>query len=199
MKLLNIVVNLFKEKKRQAVTNRNLALKKSDIHRWKKEQALFDDWNERTKIMAGYVPENVRLLEFGAAKLALKQFLPKTVKYTPSDIVDRGEGTIVCDLNTQKQKYPEFKDKDIIFFSGVLEYVFDVPYVIQFFSKKTNKFIISYCTSDNFSSETGRKINGWVNNYSNKDIISIFEKNNFKLTETNMWRKQNIYVFEKKE
>lgn len=194
MKILNQIFNYIKEQKRRMVTNRNAKLNKSDVERWKEKEALFEDWNERTKLMAQYVPENTSLLEFGAAKLALKQFLPKSVNYTPSDIVDRGEGTIVCDLNTKD--YPEFNNQDIIFFSGVLEYIFDVPHVIQFLASKTNKFIISYCTFNHFSNEDNRKINGWVNTYTDKEIIDIFESNAFKLIERDTWREQSIYVFE---
>ncbi|AUC75821.1 hypothetical protein CW732_09065 [Olleya sp. Bg11-27] len=170
-------------------------MKQSDVQRWEKTEALFEDWNQRTNIMAQYIGAHDSVLEFGAAKLALKQFIPETVKYTPSDIVDRGEGTIVCDLN--RKPYPEFNRQDVIFFSGVLEYVFDIPDLVQFLSTKTNKFIISYCTFDSFSSQENRKINGWVNQYTNLEIINIFKENTFELIETKTWRKQNIYVFKK--
>lgn len=192
------IYNYFKAKvtdlKRRFITDLNTKQNKSDVDRWKQKKWLFDDWNERTKIMAQWIQPNSKVLEFGAAKLALKQFLPENVIYTPSDIVDRGEGTLVCDLN---RDIPEFKAQDVIFFSGVLEYIYDVPKLISNLSNKTNRFIISYGTFDVFNSEKHRKINGWVNTHTNQEILDIFTKNNFKLTETDTWRKQTIYVFDK--
>ncbi|MFD1163098.1 methyltransferase domain-containing protein [Hwangdonia seohaensis] len=182
------------EFKRRFITNLNTKQNKSDVDRWKQKKWLFDDWNERTKIMAQWIKPNSTVLEFGAAKMALKQFLPKGVVYTPSDIVDRGEGTLVCDLN---REMPDFKPQDVIFFSGVLEYIYDVPKLIENLSSKTNRFIISYGTFDVFNSEKHRKINGWVNTFTNDEILSIFKKNNFELIETETWRKQTIYVFDK--
>jgi len=194
MKIYNYFNAKITDFKRRIITNINTRQNKSDVDRWKQKKWLFDDWNERTKIMAQHIDPNSNVLEFGAAKLALKQFLPEDVIYTPSDIVDRGEGTLVCDLN---QETPDVKPQDVIFFSGVLEYIYDVPNLIENLSGKTSRFIISYGTFDEFSSEKHRKINGWVNAYTNKEILDIFINNNFKLTETATWRKQSIYVFDK--
>lgn len=196
MKIYKYCHNKITNLKRRLKTNINTKQHKSDVDRWKQKKWLFDDWNERTKIMAQWIKPNSRVLEFGAAKLALKQFLPEGVIYTPSDIVDRGEGTLVCDLNTN---IPEFKHQDVIFFSGVLEYIYDVPKLIANLSHKTNRFIISYGTFDMFISLKHRKINGWVNAYTNDEILDIFKNNNFKLIKTDTWRKQNIYVFDKIE
>ena len=194
MKIYNYFNTKITDLKRRLITNVNTKQNKSDVDRWKQKKWLFDDWNERTKIMAHWIKPNSNVLEFGAAKLALKQFLPEGVIYTPSDIVDRGEGTLVCDLN---QLIPEIKHQDIIFFSGVLEYIYDTPNLIVNLSNKTNRFIISYGTFDMFNSLKHRKINGWVNAYTNDEILTIFKNNNFELIETDTWRKQTIYVFDK--
>lgn len=194
MKIYNYFKTKVTDLKRRFITNLNTKQNKSDVDRWKQEKWLFDDWNERTKIMAQWINPNSKVLEFGAAKLALKQLLPDSVIYTPSDIVDRGEGTLVCDLN---QEIPDFEAQDVIFFSGVLEYIYNVPKLITTLSNKTNRFIISYGTFDVFNSEKHRKINGWVNAYTNDEILTIFNKNNFQLVQTETWRKQTIYVFDK--
>ncbi len=194
MNIYNYFYNKIIHFKRRFITNINTKQNKSDVDRWKQKKWLFDDWNERTKIMAQWISPNTSVLEFGAAKLALKQFLPQGVTYTPSDIVDRGEGTMVCDLN---KNIPDFKFQDIIFFSGVLEYIYDLPKLVTSLSNKTNRFIISYGTFDAFNSLENRKINGWVNAHTNDEILVIFKNNNFKLIETDTWRKQTIYIFDK--
>lgn len=194
MKLLRCISDFFKIHRRRVITNINIKQNKSDVERWKHEKWLYDDWNERTKIMAQWIEPNSKVLEFGAAKLALKQYLPEGVVYTPSDIVDRGLGTIVCDLNIN---IPEFKQQDIIFFSGVLEYIYDLPILITKLSPKTNRFIISYGTFDIFNSLKHRHINGWVNSYTNEEMLNIFQENNFELIATDVWTKQTIYIFDK--
>ncbi|WGF92741.1 methyltransferase domain-containing protein [Aequorivita marisscotiae] len=196
MKIYNYFKTMITDLKRRFITNLNAKQNKSDVDRWKQEKWLFDDWNERTKIMAQWIKPNSQVLEFGAAKLALKQYLPKGVTYTPSDIVYRGEGTLVCDLN---QETPNFNPQDIIFCSGVLEYIYDMPQLIENLSGKTKRFIISYATFDVFNSKKHRKINGWVNAFTNDEIITIFKKNNFDLVKTESWRKQTIYIFDKVE
>ena len=194
MKIYKYYYNKIVDLKRRFITNKNARQNKSDVDRWKQKKWLFDDWNERTKIMAQWITPKSSVLEFGAAKLALKQFLPEGVNYTPSDIVDRGEGTIVCDLN---KTIPDIRHQDIIFFSGVLEYIYNVPDLIRSLSGKTERFIISYGTFDKFNSLKNRKINGWVNQHTNDEILSIFKENNFKLIDTDTWRNQSIYVFDK--
>lgn len=194
MKMYTNILNKITHIKRRLITNRNTSQNKSDTERWKQKKWLFEDWNERSKIMAKWIAPKTDVLEFGAAKLALKTFLPEGVNYTPSDIVDRGPGTIVCDLNKYK---PTITKQDVIFFSGVLEYIYDLPALIAFTAAKTDRFIISYATFDYFASPKHRKINGWVNHYTNSEIIEMFENNSFKLIETDLWRNQSLYVFDK--
>lgn len=192
-RILQFILKKKSDKDKIKATTQNVEDKSSDIERWSHKEQLFEDWNERTEIMSNYISVNSSVLEFGAAKLALKQFLPKNVLYTPSDIVSRSNDTIVCDLN--KEPLPQFNTYDTIFFSGVLEYIHDVSKVIKHLSEITDKFIISYATTNEFPDEKARKVNGWVNNYSNDKIIEIFGQLEFKLIETNSWRKQSIYVF----
>jgi hypothetical protein len=194
MKIYKYYYNKILDLKRRFITNINTKQNKSDVDRWKHKKWLFEDWNERTKIMAQWITPHASVLEFGAAKLALKQYLPKNVAYTPSDIVYRGEGTIVCDLN---QTIPDIKPQDIIFFSWVLEYIYDLPNLVSNLSTKTNRFIISYGTFDKFNNLNNRKINGWVNAYTNEEILAIFKKNSFELIEIDTWKNQTIYIFDK--
>lgn len=73
--------------------------KQSNYNRWKNMESLASDWDERTIIIATLIPPGSDVLEFGAGRLVLRDHLPKNCTYQPSDIVDRGENTIICDLN----------------------------------------------------------------------------------------------------
>ena len=144
--------------------------------------------------MADFIVPDSNIIEFGAGRMVLKDYLPENCTYTPSDIVDRGNSTIICDLN--KIPLPFFDHYDYCVFSGVLEYVNNVPKLINHLSTSMNTFIISYAVVKE-GNILNRGIHGCVNNYSDDDIILIFEENNYSLTNKSKWLLQEIYIFKK--
>ena len=78
--------------------------------------------------------------------MALSEFLPLGCSYTPSDIVDRGLNTIVCDINAPT--LPLFPPHQVAVFSGVLEYVWDVPRLIKHLSPGIEMFVLSYAITE---------------------------------------------------
>lgn len=165
------------------------------LSRWKKNSNLYNDWDERTIIMSKYIPEHSSILEFGAARMVLKNYLPDNCTYTPSDLVSRSRDTVVFNLN--EDEISTFNYYDVVVFSGVLEYMIDVEKLIFELSFKTSKFIVSYAPIENYSNLQNRKKNGWVNNYKIGDFIKIFESVGFKGEEVANWRGQRIIVFDK--
>ena len=102
--------------------NRSIPTNKSDLTRWENIENLDEEWDARTIMMARLIPPNSSVLEFGAARLVLREYLPTNCSYQPSDIVDRGDNTIVCDLNDE---FPDLSHHYThVVFSGVLEYIF---------------------------------------------------------------------------
>src|SRR6185312_6627264 len=72
---------------------------KTDYSRWANARSIYSSWEPRTEMAADLVPNHSRVIEFGAARRALEKYLDPSCVYTASDLVDRGLGTIVCDLN----------------------------------------------------------------------------------------------------
>lgn len=167
----------------------------NQLNRWAKKKNLYPDWDERTIIISQFIPENSSVLEFGAARMILKEYLPENCTYTPSDIVSRSPETIVFDLN--KDNLSLFDYYDVIIFSGVLEYVFDVKKLILGLSFKTSKFVVSYAPLENYSNLENRKKNGWVNNFKIDEFTQIFKSVGFIGKEVANWRGQRIMVFDK--
>ncbi len=62
----------------------------SDYKRWSSSESLEMWWDERTRVIAGLVRPDSRVIEFGAGRRQLEKFLPASCRYTPSDLVDRG-------------------------------------------------------------------------------------------------------------
>jgi len=186
----NIIINTFSRKN----TKSRKAQRTFGLNRWETTNSLKSDWDGRTKIMSKYIVDNTKVIEFGAGRLVLSNLIPKNCVYTPSDIVDRGKGTIVLDLN--KSPLLMFDHYDYAVFSGVLEYVNNVPLLIKHLSEYIDSFILSYATVGKYNTRN-KKRNGWVNNYSEKEIIQILEQNNYVLTKKTAWRRQSIFVFKK--
>lgn len=168
-------------------------MRRSDYGRWGTNAHLSVDWDARTERIAKLVGPGSSVIEFGAGRLVLKKYLPAGCICVPSDIVYRGDVAIVCDLNSFK--LPEFDKYDCAIFGGVLEYFNDVPRLISHLSKSVSEVIASYAISDTKTS--GRRAQGWVNDFSDKQIIAIFKESGFDWDYAEKWREQVIYRFKK--
>lgn len=131
------------------------------------------------------------VIEFGAGKMILKDNLPSGCTYTPSDIVDRGDSTLVCDLNGAE--LPDLPPHDIAIFSGVLEYINDVPRLIAHLAPKVHTIIASYAIVE--TNQRNRRAKGWVNDYDAKQFIAIFVTCGYTLEVSEAWHSQMIFKF----
>ena len=169
----------------------------SDLKRWGRREALFEGWDGRTERIASLVVPGASIIEFGAGRMVIRDYLPESCKdkYTPSDIVDRGPGTLVCDLNADLP--PNFGRHDIAIFSGVLEYVNDLPALISCLYHHTDQIIASYAVTD--SNKRSRRARGWVNDFSSQDFLKIFENSGYICNHNEIWRSQMIYRFVRRQ
>jgi hypothetical protein len=166
----------------------------SDYKRWSTSANLSPSWDARTKRIANLIEAGTSVIEFGAGRLVLKAHLPEKCSYTPSDLVDRGEGTIICDLNSDT--LPGFPPHDVAVFSGVLEYVNDVPRLILSLSGQVKIILTSYAVSD--KKRKNRRVQGWVNDYSTEEVIEIFKNVGFQCEHSESWQSQMIFKFVRK-
>ena len=194
-KLINKIKNLLSTIKRGVNTLLREALRKTDYQRWSNKESLSQSWDTRTKQIAALIKPGASVIKFGAGRLILKTFLPENCSYTPSDLVDRGYGTIICYLNSKALQ--QFKTYDVAVFSGVLEYINDIPRLIFYLSRCVNVIIASYAViEENKSNRSGQ---GWVNDYNSKQFINIFENAGFRCDYTEEWQSQVIYKFIRKQ
>ena len=165
----------------------------SDYRRWAGSRSLSTDWDSRTERIARLIPPGATVLEFGAGRMTLRNQLPEGCKYTPSDLVDRGSGTIVCDLNTPD--LPAFPPHDVAVFSGVLEYVNDIEYLIANVGKPFNIIIASYCDREQVPGRVVRRSKGWVNDHTSEGFQEVFLRLGFRCDHVEGWQRQKIYRF----
>ena len=166
----------------------------SDRARWETEANLSQSWDSRTEQIARLIDGGTSVIEFGAGRRVLKSCLPNDCRYTPSDLFDRGFGTIICDLNSSV--LPQFGPYDVAVFSGVLEYVNDVSRLIMHLSKFVDTIVASYAIVE--TSRFDRRQAGWVNDFSSDALIAVFESAGFECDHIERWQSQAIYRFRKR-
>ena len=139
-------------------------------------------------------PHRARCVRHGIrqGRMALKNMLPASCTFTPSDLVDRGNGTFVLDLN--RPNLPEFPPHHVTVFGGVLEYVYDVPRLISHLAQSTNVIVASYAVTE---LNRRRRSHGWVNDFTSTQFISVFQRAGFSCDQMEKWRSQIICRFTK--
>jgi hypothetical protein len=187
------LIKKLKHKKKVAkmkrLNEKIIMTKETDYDRWIRNEELQENWNERTAILAHYIEPNLKIIEFGAGNMYLKEYLnPKY--YTPTDIVKRFDETIVCDLNSTIEI--NLSDFETAVFSGVLEYVHNIDNVFKQLNYfKVKQIVLSYCCSD--INTASRELNGWFSDLSKTDIENIFNKYNYEIEDYKEWNQQSIY------
>lgn len=175
---------------------------RTDYRRWSDPRSLYASWEPRTKMAAALVPNNSRVIEFGAGNRNLERHLDPTCSYTPSDMVERGPGTIVCDLNERPLPDLGSGNYDVAVILGVLEYVRDMPSVLDWLTKYVTFLVLAYAPAKatGYSpravlEKVVRLRHGWMSNYREDEILSLFRDRGFQLVEGQNWHNQRIFVF----
>ncbi len=162
---------------------------------WKKIEYFDESWKDRIMQMTKYISPNSKVIDLGCGKMWTREFLPKGCTYIGADYVKRGEDTIICDFN--RYQFPNIIT-DVAFISGCLEYINDYVWFINQVSKYSTSCIISYCTLESFPKIELRKELAWVNNLKREELITLFEKTDFKLFKEDITSSNNsIFVFSK--
>jgi hypothetical protein len=179
-------------------------LGRSDVSHWSDSVSFDASWTDRARVAAGLIPPGANVVEFGAGLRQLEGFLDESVSYIPSDIVDRGPGTLVLDLNSRPLQ--PMRNADTAVFCGVLEYLADLSAVTGWLSGWASLCIASYnCahssprTPQRMAEVAKRARSGWVNTLSERELCALFSAAGFGLVERRTWTAagddEPIFVF----
>jgi methyltransferase family protein len=182
----------------------------ADVERWNDLESLELDWDQRTRMVAELIPAGSRVTEFGAGRKRLQNYLHSTCKYYASDLVSRGEGTIIIDLNHRPLPNLSHLRTDVVVFAGVLEYIKDLPSLIRWLPAVASTCIASYecCHTPPQTllrlRETFKRIGvGWVNTYSEPELEYLFSSAGFFCNQKLIWTTpdgdERIFVFQRRE
>jgi hypothetical protein len=168
----------------------------SDVKRWSNIDSYNEVWNTRTKLIASLIEPNVSIIEFGAGLNPVSKYLPDTNHYTITDFVNK-EGFVCMQYDLNANKMVDFGNYDYAVFSGVLEYILNLPSKIKYISTRCKNIITSYSTINNYPD--GRVERGWVNSYTDDEFIKLFNDANMELVHFELWKNQHIYKFSRHE
>lgn len=184
-------------------------VKTTDYKRWINLANHSSTWNPRSEKIAKMIHPNSTVIEFGAGRKVLADYIDKSCRYQPSDCVDRGDDTLILDLNTTD--LPNLPHYDYAVFSGVIEYLVDVPKVVNWLSTFAEHAVLSYLVVEGEKDQAiiqNRRNFGWINDYSENEITDMFVHENFVIQDKTFWvdhvQEQNqsykhiIYLFENK-
>jgi hypothetical protein len=162
---------------------------------WKEIEYFDESWKKRIFEMSEFIAPGQTVMDLGCGKMWLKEYLDANNRYIPVDYKDRGDGCIICDF--KRHQFPNIA-ADIAFISGSLEYIKDYEWFISAACNKSQRVILSYCTTDEFPHISERKLLAWVNHLSMSAVINIFKKNRFMLVKSKLSKSNDsIFVFDK--
>jgi hypothetical protein len=180
-------------------------LHRSDYRRWANSDNLERRWDVRTRQLAQLIPKGTRVIEFGAGRRQLVLYLDASCAYVPSDLTDRGPGTVVCDLNRRPLPDLRHLQPDVAVFSGVLEYITDLPSLLQWLSTQVSFCVTSYSYAESRPRTIRRCVEvlhractGRMNPYTAEELVALFSHSGFvAIKEQDTFDSQRLFLFGK--
>jgi hypothetical protein len=171
----------------------------TDLDRWQNPFSHLDFWRERGRLLAGFVRAGEQVFEFGAGNSVVPEALPDVCRYAGSDIVPLKDGLVSFDLNSAVLR--PLPGHDVALFSGVLEYVHDLPRVVVFLSENFRSVVCSYAAYDDSSADelARRRYSGWFNDLNEIEFVRLFSGAGYRLNEHSEWQGQKLFRFDRIE
>jgi hypothetical protein len=172
--------------------------RKSDPERWSQLANHDESWSPRAEKVAAMAAVGEKVVEFGAGRCHLRDYLAEGVGYQPADIVEREPGCFVIDLN--ETPYPDLPAGDVAVFNGVIEYVYDVGELVDHLAKSYSAVVVTYADVGEGSRKRLKRLkNGWVNSFTRRKLLGIFVDRGFHLEQEERWERQGIYRFSREK
>jgi hypothetical protein len=176
------------EDERVALTNAAISENRTVMERWGTlVPEEFDAWSTRTPMIARMLEGCVSVADVGCGFMGLKRFLAPETRYVPVDVVSRGEGTIVVDLN--REPMPPI-DVEAWAMAGLIEYILDVPALLASLS---GVVVVSYNAVD--LCPAPRRQHAWVNDFSVAEVEAMFADAGFVPERREVFGYQMIWRF----
>ncbi len=165
----------------------------SEAARWAQPESHRERWGLRGIELARLVKPGERVFEFGAGRSQVAAALPSGCDYVGSDATPLSPEVMVFDLNAPS--LAPIEDFDVALFSGVLEYVHDLPRLLEYLSRYFCSVIASYAPrlTESESEIEARRYSGWFNDYSKAELEGLFAQAGFAIASSGEWKAQLLY------
>lgn len=149
--------------------------KTTDFDRWTKSESLLSHWNGRAAFASQFIQAGTTVLDIGCGAMALEGFLPPTCTYLPCDVHTRDPRTILCNLNAGEFPKSAAAEADHITFLGVLEYIENVPALLEKLRKTGKNVLFTYHPTE-ISGHLDRASLGWINAFSQVQVFEMIKR-----------------------
>jgi hypothetical protein len=143
----------------------------TDLTRWSKIDSFKQNWDTRAPFAAALCADSKVVCDIGCGRQALRRLLPLHIVYRPADLVQRSDDTAICDFNKKQLPESYLIEADTVTLLGVLEYIYDVPWVLNSVREYIETLIVSYNPSDMIHHD--RRERGWVNDYRLDEFVQM--------------------------
>ena len=161
-----------------------LKRQETDIDRWSKSESFDQNWSRRSPFAVALCADSHCVCDLGCGMQSLRPLLPHHIKYLPADLAKRTEDTALCDLNRKELPLEYLEQADTVTLLGVIEYVFDVPWLLEALRQFVGTLIISYNPVD--MSATGRRESGWVNDFRLDELVQMINVSGYLVRDVNL-------------
>lgn len=151
-----------------------------------------DSWLARAEQAAALIGPQRSVIDLGCGMMTLERFLPPGTTYIPVDVVARDARTLVVDLN--RDGMPALS-ADCLVGLGILEYVYDLPRLLQGIAASCLTALLSYNTLERFPDRAQRTGHAWVNHHTQAELEALIQANGLRIVERiqldttqTMWR-----------
>lgn len=163
------------------------------MDRWRLNAKTDPSWDSRNELVAALIEPGLSLFDIGAGAQTIRKHVQYS-KYTPCDVVKSTPDTIVVDLN-DVENLPDVEQHDVAILSGVVEYLYHPSAVFRWVSSISSTAIISFCPSNEGSSERiDRLASGWLCHLTLDEFEGILAQHWQSFEVKQNWGRHRIYV-----
>jgi hypothetical protein len=148
-----------------------ISRRETDTARWSKSESFLQNWNKRSPFAAALCADSRCVCDIGCGMQTLRALLPRRIRYLPADVAKRTDDTAICDLNQKQLPLEYLEAADTVTLLGVIEYIFDVPWVFESLSRFVETLVVSYNPADMI--DIDRREKGWVNDFRLDELVRM--------------------------
>ena len=150
----------------------------SEGARWSDPAEVVDGADQRARLAAQHISAGFSVMDLGAGAQRLAAALPPGGKYLPVDLVRFAAAGEVLDLN--QGQFPEHA-VDVIAALELLQYIHDVPALLQRCAAAAPNLIVSYPLATAGDDIKARRAQGWFNDFDEDAMINMLDAGGWKI------------------